>query len=66
MGSILGNPCEGRESVWSDQSITDFGVFIGLDGGIDGLIHLSDLSWSEPGEVAVRKFKRVKILKLSS
>ena len=32
------------------KSITDFGIFIGLDGGIDGLIHLSDLSWNEPGE----------------
>lgn len=40
------------------KSITDFGVFIGLDGAIDGLIHLSDISWSEPGEVAVRNFKR--------
>ena len=40
------------------RSITDFGVFIGLDGGIDGLIHLSDLSWNEPGEEAVRKFKK--------
>ncbi|WP_407276410.1 30S ribosomal protein S1 [Halothiobacillus sp. DCM-1] len=40
------------------KSITDFGVFIGLEGGIDGLIHLSDLSWSEPGEEAVRQFKK--------
>ena len=40
------------------KSITDFGVFIGLDGGIDGLVHLSDLSWNEPGEEAVRKFKK--------
>jgi len=40
------------------KSITDFGVFIGLPGGIDGLVHLSDLSWSEPGEEAVRKFKK--------
>jgi small subunit ribosomal protein S1 len=40
------------------KSITDFGVFIGLEGGIDGLVHLSDLSWSEPGEEAVRKFKK--------
>ena len=40
------------------KSITDFGVFIGLDGGIDGLIHLSDLSWSEPGEDAVRKYRK--------
>lgn len=40
------------------KSITDFGLFIGLDGGIDGLIHLSDLSWSVPGEEEVRKFKK--------
>ncbi|ACX96165.1 30S ribosomal protein S1 [Halothiobacillus neapolitanus] len=40
------------------KSITDFGVFIGLDGGIDGLIHLSDLSWNEAGEEAVRQFKK--------
>ena len=40
------------------KSITDFGVFIGLDGGIDGLVHLSDLSWSKTGEDAVRDFKK--------
>ena len=40
------------------KSITDFGVFIGLTGGIDGLVHLSDLSWTEPGEEAVRKYKK--------
>jgi small subunit ribosomal protein S1 len=40
------------------KSITDFGVFIGLPGGIDGLIHLSDLSWTVPGETAVRDFKK--------
>ena len=40
------------------KSITDFGVFIGLPGGIDGLVHLSDLSWNEPGEEAVRKYKK--------
>jgi small subunit ribosomal protein S1 len=40
------------------KSITDFGVFIGLDGGIDGLIHLSDLSWERPGEEAVRDYKK--------
>ena len=40
------------------KSITDFGVFIGLPGGIDGLVHLSDLSWTEAGEEAVRKFKK--------
>ena len=40
------------------KSITDFGIFIGLDGGIDGLVHLSDISWSETGEDAVRNFKK--------
>ncbi|MDD4978830.1 MAG: 30S ribosomal protein S1 [Gallionella sp.] len=40
------------------KSITDFGVFIGLDGGIDGLIHLSDLSWNMPGEEMVRNYKK--------
>ena len=40
------------------KSITDFGVFIGLPGGIDGLVHLSDLSWSQPGEEAVRNFHK--------
>ncbi|HCY13223.1 MAG TPA: 30S ribosomal protein S1 [Gammaproteobacteria bacterium] len=40
------------------KSITDFGVFIGLDGGIDGLIHLSDLSWERPGEEAVHDYKK--------
>jgi small subunit ribosomal protein S1 len=40
------------------KSITDFGVFIGLPGGIDGLVHLSDLSWSVPGEEAVRNFRK--------
>ena len=40
------------------KSITDFGIFIGLDGAIDGLVHLSDISWNETGEEAVRKFKK--------
>jgi small subunit ribosomal protein S1 len=40
------------------KSITDFGIFIGLPGGIDGLVHLSDLSWSRPGEEAVRDYKK--------
>ncbi|CAG9932541.1 30S ribosomal protein S1 [Candidatus Nitrotoga arctica] len=40
------------------KSITDFGIFIGLEGGIDGLVHLSDLSWSVPGEEAVRNYKK--------
>jgi small subunit ribosomal protein S1 len=40
------------------KSITDFGVFIGLSGGIDGLVHLSDLSWSLPGEEAIRNYRK--------
>lgn len=40
------------------KSITDFGVFIGLPGGIDGLVHLSDLSWSQTGEEAIRNYKK--------
>jgi small subunit ribosomal protein S1 len=40
------------------KSITDFGIFIGLDGNIDGLVHMSDISWNEAGEEAVRTFKK--------
>ena len=40
------------------KSITDFGIFIGLDGGIDGLVHLSDISWQQNGEEAVRNFSK--------
>jgi small subunit ribosomal protein S1 len=40
------------------KSITDFGIFIGLDGGIDGLVHLSDISWSTAGEEAIRNYKK--------
>jgi small subunit ribosomal protein S1 len=40
------------------KSITDFGIFIGLDGGIDGLVHLSDISWNIPGEDAIRNYKK--------
>jgi small subunit ribosomal protein S1 len=40
------------------KSITDFGIFIGLDGGIDGLVHLSDISWQDTGEDAVRNFRK--------
>ena len=40
------------------KSITDFGIFIGLDGGIDGLVHLSDISWQKAGEEAVREYKK--------
>ncbi len=40
------------------KSITDFGIFIGLDGGIDGLVHLSDISWDDTGEAMIRNFKK--------
>lgn len=40
------------------RSITDFGIFIGLEGGIDGLVHLSDISWNEPGEVAIKNYSK--------
>ncbi len=40
------------------KSITDFGIFIGLDGGIDGLVHMSDISWADEGEASVREFKK--------
>jgi small subunit ribosomal protein S1 len=49
---------KGDHVTGSIKSITDFGIFIGLDGGIDGLIHLSDISWNEPGEEAVRKYQK--------
>src|SRR5205807_1969329 len=40
------------------KSITDFGIFIGLQGNIDGLVHLSDISWDQPGEEAVRNYQK--------
>ncbi len=49
---------KGDELSGNIRSITDFGVFIGLEGGIDGLVHLSDLSWDEPGETAVKAFSK--------
>ncbi|UJJ32086.1 30S ribosomal protein S1 [Halopseudomonas maritima] len=49
---------KGDRIAGSIKSITDFGIFIGLDGGIDGLVHLSDISWNEAGEEAVRRFKK--------
>jgi len=42
----------------SIKSITDFGIFVGLEGGIDGLVHMSDISWSMPGEEAIRNYKK--------
>src|SRR5512147_337933 len=66
MKQCLPNPWEefareykkGDKVKGSIKSITDFGVFVGLTGGIDGLVHLSDLSWSLPGEEAVKNFKK--------
>ncbi|HIC99805.1 MAG TPA: 30S ribosomal protein S1 [Piscirickettsiaceae bacterium] len=52
------NHSKGERIKGQIKSITDFGIFIGLEGGIDGLIHLSDISWNEPGEEAIRKFKK--------
>ena len=49
---------KGEKITGQIRSITDFGLFIGLEGGIDGLIHLSDISWTEPGESAIRKYKK--------
>lgn len=49
---------KGDKVVGKIKSITDFGIFIGLDGGIDGLIHTSDLSWEQTGEEAVRDYKK--------
>ncbi len=52
------NAKKGDKVTGAIKSITDFGVFIGLPGGIDGLVHLSDLSWNLPGEEAVRNFRK--------
>ncbi|MBT8446508.1 MAG: 30S ribosomal protein S1 [Gammaproteobacteria bacterium] len=49
---------KGDKVVGTIKSITDFGIFIGLDGGIDGLVHLSDLSWDATGEEAVRNYRK--------
>ena len=58
MGRLAINQKKGDKVRGQIKSITDFGVFIGLEGGIDGLVHLSDLSWSEQGDDAVRRFKK--------
>lgn len=60
------NPWEGFAAIHTKgdkisgniKSITDFGIFIGLDGGIDGLVHLTDISWAQNGEEAIRDFKK--------
>ncbi len=52
------NHNKGDHIVGTIKSITDFGIFVGLEGGIDGLVHLSDISWTEAGEEAVRQYKK--------
>lgn len=66
MKQCVGNPWQqfaashskGQKVNGKIRSITDFGIFIGLDGEIDGLVHLSDISWNIPGEEAVKQFKK--------
>lgn len=66
MKQCVGNPwqqfaqmhAKGEKVTGKIRSITDFGVFIGLDGEIDGLVHLSDISWTATGEEAVKQFKK--------
>lgn len=66
MKQCVGNPwhqfaqthSKGQKVTGKIRSITDFGIFIGLDGEIDGLVHLSDISWNTPGEEAVKQFKK--------
>ena len=66
MKQCVGNPWQnfaqkhskGQKVSGKIRSITDFGVFIGLDGEIDGLVHLSDISWTIPGEEAVKQYKK--------
>ena len=55
---FAGKHSRGSEATGVIKSITDFGIFVGLEGGIDGLVHLSDLSWNQPGEEAVRAYKK--------
>ncbi|MDP6374765.1 MAG: 30S ribosomal protein S1 [Pseudomonadales bacterium] len=52
------NNARGDRITGKIKSITDFGIFIGLEGDIDGLVHLSDISWNEPGETAVRRYRK--------
>jgi len=66
MKQCVANPWEefaatnakGTKITGTIKSITDFGIFLGLEGGIDGLVHLSDISWNEAGEEAVRAYKK--------
>jgi small subunit ribosomal protein S1 len=58
LGSLRGAHNKGDKVSGAIKSITDFGIFIGLDGGIDGLVHLSDISWMTAGEDAIRNFRK--------
>ncbi|MGH8657426.1 MAG: 30S ribosomal protein S1 [Gammaproteobacteria bacterium] len=60
--AFAANHSKGDQVQGTIKSITDFGIFIGLEGGIDGLVHLSDLSWSVSGEEAVRNFKKGEVI----
>ena len=55
---FAGHYTKGDKVTGTIKSITDFGIFIGMDGGIDGLVHLSDISWNDTGEEAVRNYKK--------
>ncbi len=55
---FAGNFTKGDKVTGTIKSITDFGIFIGMEGGIDGLVHLSDISWNDSGEEAVRNYKK--------
>tara|TARA_Y100001947_G_scaffold77160_1_gene65348 strand:- start:324 stop:2039 length:1716 start_codon:yes stop_codon:yes gene_type:complete len=57
-GEFGSKHAEGDHLSGKIKSITDFGIFIGLEGGIDGLVHLSDISWDEDGETAVRRYSK--------
>ena len=68
LGRVRIDSCQGRQVSGKIKSITDFGIFIGLDGGIDGLVHLSDISWNEPGETpcaVTRKGEEIETVILS-
>jgi small subunit ribosomal protein S1 len=56
--AFAGKCAKGDKISGNIKSITDFGIFIGLEGNIDGLVHLSDISWNETGEEAVRNYKK--------
>ena len=54
---------QGTEVEGAVRNITEFGLFIGLDGGVDGMVHLSDLDWNRPGEDAIKDFKKGDVVK---